>query len=532
MVKKNTLHRFREIVKILAKYGFGYIVDSKIKNQTPSPENLRRAFEELGPTFIKIGQILSTRPDILPYEYIKELERLQDNVMQIPFEEINDIFTQEFGVPLNRHFSYFEKKPLASASIAQVHRAKLLDGKEVIVKFQRPNIEENMKLDIEILKRILRFTNAKFNDALINPKEALSEIEEATKKELNFINEAKALDKFYNNNINVKFVSCPYVYWDLTTKRILTMEYIDGIKIDNIENLMDEGYDLEDLGKKLALSYFKQIFADGFFHGDPHPGNLIVKDNKIYYIDFGIVGCFSKSMKESLNEVILSIAFRDIDKMISALLNIGIKKGYINRSKLYEDIDYLFVSYLTTSLENLKISQMLEEIFEVAKRNNIRLPKDLTLLIRGLVILEGVVAKISPNIKILDIAIPFVKEQYPSKIFPNFNDLIFEIINLNSQLKSLPHNINKLLNNVNAGRTKVQLEHKNLSKPIHELNKMVNRLVFAIITSSLIIGSSLILNTNIGPKIYGISILGVTGYIVAGILGLWILISILRSGKI
>ncbi|WDC85432.1 hypothetical protein PL321_08925 [Caloramator sp. mosi_1] len=175
---------------------------------------------------------------------------------------------------------------------------------------------------------------------------------------------------------------------------------------------------------------------------------------------------------------------------------------------------------------------MLEEIFEAAKRNNIRLPKDLTLLIRGLVILEGVVAKISPNIKILDIAIPFVKEQYPSKIFPNFNDLIFQIINLNTELKSLPHNLNRLLNSVNAGRTKVQLEHKNLSKPIYELHKMVNRLVFAIITSSLIIGSSLILNTNIGPKIYDISILGVTGYIVAGILGLWILISILKSGKI
>ncbi|MCX7951060.1 MAG: AarF/ABC1/UbiB kinase family protein [Clostridiales bacterium] len=532
MVRKNTLSRFREIVKILARYGFGYIIDSKIKNQSPSPQNLRMAFEELGPTFVKIGQILSTRPDILPYEYIKELQKLQDHVQPITFNVVDEIFINEFGYSTDKVFSYFDKKPLASASIAQVHHAKLKNGTDVIVKIQRPSIEENMNLDIAILKRILNLTKTKFKDALIDPKEALDEIESSTKKELNFINEAKSLDRFYNNNINVKFVSCPIVYWDLTTKRVLTMEYIDGIKIDDIDTLIKNGYGLDDIGKKLALSYFKQIFTDGFFHGDPHPGNIIIRDSKINFIDFGIVGTFSNSLKDALNEVILSIAFKDIEKMISALLNIGIKKGYINRAKLYDDIDYLFANYLSTSLENIKISQMLDDIFNVAKQNNIRLPKDLTLLIRGLIILEGVVAKIAPNVKILDIAIPFVKNQHPFISLPDFNEALYDFINITNNLKSIPQNLNKLINSINAGRTKVQLEHKNLSKPIHELHKMVNRVVFAIITSSLIIGSSLILNTNIGPKIYNISIIGVTGYMVAGILGLWLLISILRSGKI
>lgn len=329
MVRKNTLSRFREIVKILARYGFGYIIDSKIKNQSPSPQNLRMAFEELGPTFVKIGQILSTRPDILPYEYIKELQKLQDNVQPITFNVVDEIFINEFGYSTDKVFSYFDKKPLASASIAQVHHAKLKNGTDVIVKIQRPSIEENMNLDIAILKRILNLTKTKFKDALIDPKEALDEIESSTKKELNFINEAKSLDRFYNNNINVKFVSCPIVYWDLTTKRILTMEYIDGIKIDDIDTLIKNGYDLDDIGKKLALSYFKQIFTDGFFHGDPHPGNIIIRDGKINFIDFGIVGTFSNSLKDALNEVILSIAFKDIEKMISALLNIGIKKDIL-----------------------------------------------------------------------------------------------------------------------------------------------------------------------------------------------------------
>jgi ubiquinone biosynthesis protein len=532
MAKKNTAQRFREIVRVLAHYGYGYIIDSKIKNTKSSPANLRKAFEELGPTFIKIGQILSTRPDILPSEYIDELQKLQDNTPSVDFSIIKHQIKSEFNMDADDIFEHLEKIPAASASIAQVHRAVLKNHRSVIVKVQRPHIEEDMELDVAILKRILKLTAARFQDALINPLEALDEILASTRKELDFRNEAESINKFYELNNEVRFVGCPKIEKSLSSKRVLTMEYIDGIKISEVDTLKGEGYDLDDIGKKLALSYFKQIFTDGYFHGDPHPGNLLIRGGKIYYIDFGIIGSFTKNLKDTLNEMILALAYRDIDKMIGALLSIGIRKGYVNRNRLYDDIDYLFASYLSVSLENIKMSQMLEEVFDAAKRNNIRLPKDLTLLIRGLVILEGVVSRLSPDIKILDIAFTYIKSSGNIKLLPSFNEFLLMSYSFIKDSMGLPSKIIRLSNMMLDGRLKMQLEHRNLTGPINQLNKMINRLVFALIVSSLVIGSSLILNSNIGPKIFNVSIIGITGFGAAAFLGLWLLISIIKSGKL
>ncbi|QCX33713.1 AarF/ABC1/UbiB kinase family protein [Caloramator sp. E03] len=531
-MSNRALLRFKQIIKVMAKYGFGYIVDNKINSGKNSPFNLKKAFEELGPTFIKIGQILSTRPDILPEEYIIELQKLQDNTSYCSFEEIKKIFYKELKKDIYDVFDEFGKVPIASASIAQAHKAILKDGRKVIIKIQRPNIEEDMELDIAILKRIVNLTKARFKDTLIDPLEALDEILLSTRRELNFKNEARCIEKFKELNEDVKFVSCPEIIWSLTTKKIIAMEYIDGIKISDLNSLKEEGYDLNDIGKKLALSYFKQIFKDGFFHGDPHPGNIIIKNNKIYYIDFGIMGTLSPPLRNALNEAIIAIALNDIDKLIQVIMTIGIKKGMVNKNKLYEDIDSLFLNYLSTSLKNIKISSMLQDIFNAAKQNNIQLPKDLTLLIRGLVIIEGVVAKISPDINILDIAIPYVKSNIQLHNIPSFNEIFTNTYSFSKSSMELPSKLIKLCNFILNGRAKVQLEHRNLTKQVLELNKMVNRLIFAIITSSFIIGSSLILNTNIGPKIFGISLIGITGYIAAAFLGFWLLISILRSGKL
>lgn len=314
--------------------------------------------------------------------------------------------------------------------------------------------------------------------------------------------------------------------------KVLTMEYIDGIKITDTDTLIKEGYDTDDIGKKLALSYIKQIFKDGFFHGDPHPGNLLIKNSKIYYIDFGIMGNISESLKSALNCVIKAIAYKDIDMMITAIFTIGIRKGYVDKNKLYDDIDYMFTSYLSVPLENIQISQLIQEVFEVAKRNNIKLPADLTLLIKGLVIIEGVVAKISPNVKILDIAAPYVKAMNKTEILPSFDDFLINTFVFARDTASIPSKLVRTLNNINEGRFKIQMEHKNLDNSVHELNKMVNRLVFAMIVSALVMGSSLILNSNIGPKIYNISIIGLTGFICAAFMGLYLLISILKSGKL
>ncbi|KHD34613.1 protein kinase [Clostridium acetobutylicum] len=530
---KKSVQRFRKIVKVLAFYGFGYIVDSKLNNAKNSPENLRRAFEALGPTFIKIGQILSTRPDIIPPDYIHELSKLQDKAPAETFENMERIFIEEFKRPIDDFFSYFNKKPLASASIAQVHEATLKSGKKVIVKIQRPNIEEKMKLDLSILYKIVSLTKAKFLDTLIDPKEAIEELISSTELELDFKNEANNMVLFKKLNSDTDFVTCPNLVSKLSSRHIITMDKIDGLKVTDVKALKEAGHNIDDIGKKLALSYFKQVFEDGFFHGDPHPGNILIQKNKICYIDFGIMGHISKNLKNALNDIIISIAYQNIDKLISVIMSIGIKTGYIDRNQLYEDIDYIFASYLSTSLENIKISQLIQEVFDCSKRNNVRMPKDLIILVRGFVIIEGVIAKISPDISFLDVAIPFVKAQNKAEIFGNFN--MYEVL-LNSYMffKSslkVPKKFIDLSDSIMRGRAKLQLSHTNLEESINELSKMVNRLILGIIISSMIISSSVIVHSNIGPKVCNISIIGITGYILTALMGFWLLISIIRSHK-
>lgn len=533
-MRLNSVNRFREIVKVLGSYGFGYIVDSKFNKQNKLPENLRRAFEELGPTFIKIGQILSTRPDLLSPEYIVELSKLQDSVLPEKIETIQKVFFDEFSISTTECFEKFYEKPIASASISQVHKAILKDGREVIVKIQRPDIVEKMNLDISILVRIIKLTKAKFSDALIDPEEALHEILLITNLELDFNNEVKNINNFRKFSKDIAFLYVPYVVEDLCSTKVLTMEKVNGFKIDNMKKLMEFHYDLEDLGKKLALSYLKQVLQDGFFHGDPHPGNIFVYEGKICFIDFGIMGTLSNSLKLTLNDMISSVAFNDINKMISALLSIGIKKGYVDRNKLYEDLDYLLVNYLSVSLNNIQVSVLLSEIFDIAKQNNIRLPRDLTLLIRGLVILEGVIASIAPDIKIIDIAIPYVKANNKFSLLNHldFDTLVMRSYSFIKDSSRLPSKLIELSDSVINGRAKLQLEHKNLNTPISELNKGINRLVFALIISSMIIGSSTILNSNIGPKLHNISIIGITGFLTAALMGFWLLLSIIKSGKL
>lgn len=531
---RNSVNRLREIVKVLAYYGFGFIVDSKLNGNKKSPENLRKAFEELGPTFIKIGQILSTRADLLPPPYIEELSKLQNNVPHEKFNDIKKLFFNEFNNTIENAFLYFDKTPIGSASIAQVHDAILKDGRFVIVKIQRPGIAEKMELDLSIIKRLLNITKVKFTDALIDPKEALDELILSTKQELDFRNELNNIKKFQKLNETVSFVCTPYTIDTLCTEKIITMEKIVGFKIDDLKKLLREGYDLDNLGKKLTLSFFKQVFEDGFFHGDPHPGNLLIRKDHICFIDFGIMGTISKSLKASLNEVMLAIAYHDVNKMISVIMSIGVKRGYVNRNSLYESIDYMFDSYMSASLKNIKISIVLEEIFQISKNNNIKLPKELTMLLKSMLIIEGVIAKISPDLSIVDVLIPYVKSQNKNLFLKNIN---FDTLLLNGYrfIKSsseFPSKFIELSDSIISGRAKIQLQHNNLQKPIKDLNRMVNRMVFAIIISSMIIGSSLILRTNIGPKIHDISIIGISGFMVAALMGFYLLISILRSGTL
>lgn len=528
MDRKDERDRLRQIVSVFVKHG----MKDGIKSMT-DPVKVRSALEELGPTFIKIGQVLSTRPDILPESFIQEFEKLQDRVKPEKYEVMKNIVESELKGKIDDIFQSFEKSATASASMAQVHRAVLKDGREVVVKIQRPNVKETMLGDIAILKRLVRLIEHVPQANVMDPKEVVDELESSVKRELDFLNEAENIRKFYQFNHDVKYIRCPEVYDNYTTSNVLVMEYIEGFKIIDTDKLNNQGYDMDDIARKLASNYFKQIFEDGFFHADPHPGNILIADRKIAYIDFGMMGTLDDFMREKLNMFLQGVAERNIEAIVQAVFRIGIKKGKIDSKKLYSDIEQIYNSYVEVSLDDVDLPQMIEEIFKVCRKNNISLPKEVTMLVRGVLTIEGVIAKLAPEINIMDIAVPYVKSQIINS--KNYrDDVIEQLENLYRLSKSgtkIPLKFLELINCMLSGKLKVQLEHTNLEGSINHLNRMVNRIVFGLIVSALIIGSSLVINTAAGPKIFGLPVFGFIGYAGAAVMGFYLLISILRSGN-
>lgn len=532
-MKRKSRERFQEIIGVFISYGFGYIFDSKVTKSQKSPENLRKAFEKLGPTFIKIGQILSTRSDILPDAYINELIKLQDSVAEEEFNVIKDVFEKSLNKSLRETFLFFEEKPMASASIAQVHYGILKDGSGVIVKIQRPDIYEKMKMDIAILRKILAFTKAGNNIELVNPIDILNELEATTEQELNFTMEKENILTFKKNNEKVKSVYAPYVLEELCSRKVLTMEYIDGFKINNLSEIDENGYDRKDIAKKLALSYCKQIFKDGFFHGDPHPGNLLIYKDKICFIDFGIMGQLDEAMQEWLNKVIIAVGTGDKRKITDFIVAIGIKHGKIDTATLYEDVSYMFETYMTTSLKNIRISILLNEVFNIAKKNKIQLPKELLILLRGLLILEGVITELDSTINIASVVTSFIKSKGKGEILKQLEseELYLTFYSVIRDLIRLPNKTVETLDTIASGRGQLNLNIRKLEEVIIHLSNMVNRIVAAVLISALVLGSSFIVSSNSGPIYKGISMIAIVGYVMAALFSIVLLYNIAKEKR-
>ena len=525
-------YRFQEIIRVFISYGFGYLIDSKFNNSKKSPINLRMALEELGPTFIKIGQILSTRPDLLPEEYINELIKLQDSAPEESFENIKSVFEESINKKIYDCFLYFSKKPTASASIAQVHEAILNDGRAVIVKIQRPNIYNTMKTDIDIIKKIIKLSKGRIDIDIVDPLAVIEELESTTEKELDFIDESKSIVKFRENNENISPIYAPDVISSLCSVKVLTLEYINGFKINDMKMIEKKGYSNKDIAKKLALSYCKQIFDDGFFHGDPHPGNLLISNGRICFIDFGITGELDEGLKNWLNKAMIAVATGDKNKIVDFILAIGIKRGKVNKGNLYEDVSYLFTTYLNTSLKNIKIAVLLEEMFSIVKNNNIQFPKELAILFRGLVILEGVIAEVDPQLDIISVITSFVKGKNKMLLIKDINEeeLVLSAYSFFRDASRIPSKAVEALSSISDGRAKINFNITDLENSVDHISNMVNRLVGALLISSLIIASSLIISNNVGPIYKGISLMGIAGYIISAIFAIFLLIAVVRDG--
>lgn len=518
--------RLKKIVSILVKYEI---------TKGLTPEKLRLIIEDLGPTFIKIGQIMSMRRDIFPSEYCIELEKLRSQVTPMPFDEFIQIIEDEYDSPVEDVFKFINQVPLGSASIAQVHAADLIDGSKVVIKVQRPGIYKVMAQDVVLLNRATGILNiASGIGDVVDFKMIVDEMWSTAQQEMDFLFEAKNAQLFSELNAEIKYIGCPKIYNQYTTSKVLVMEDIVGIEIDEKNALINAGYDLEEIGVKLAENYVKQIIDDGFFHADPHPGNMFIRNGQIVWIDLGMMGKLSKREMGLLRRSVKAVATRDVESLEVAILSLGVHKGRrINHSLLYEAIDRMLDVYGTEELSNINMGRFLEEILRIAAENHIGMPRGISMLSRGMITIEGVIAEISPDANFVRImANHMAGQQIANFDLQNFMETNRRKILISGEKAiSIPGQISDVLSLATKGQLKVNLEVLGSDEPLAEIDQMVNKIVICIILAALLIGSSFIATTDMTPQILGIPALGALGYFTAIILSLALMISIHRKKR-
>ena len=517
--------RLAQILGILKKHHITKGVD---------PVKFREILEDLGPTFVKIGQIMASRQDMFSERYCKELVKLRDNVAPLPFEEVQRVIEEEYGCPMQEVFSSFERLPLGSASIAQVHKASLLDGREIVVKVQRPYIYEMMERDISLIRRagkLLRLSEVL--GSVIDINIVMDEFWFTAKQEMDFLNEARFAMEFARNHQDITYIGAPQIEQAYTTSRVLVMEYIDGIVIDDRKTLEEGGYDHREIASKLAENYIKQIVDDGFFHADPHPGNLRIREGKIIWIDFGMMGTLQRSDKDLMKKAVQAIGSNDTELMVDVILTLGVHDGRVDYTLFYDDMETFMKKYIHMDLNEINLGEAIQEVFTIAHKHRISMPKGISMLARGLVTMESTMTLLDPKTNIIQIAAAHVSEHLFKKL-----DAKKEAVNAGRKLYEagkrtldIPIQFSELMRMVTKGRIKLNLEIMDSSVPLKTINHMVNKLVVGIVSCGLLMASSLICTTDMTPKVLGIPAIGFIGYMTAVFLGMWLLYTVLKDKR-
>jgi ubiquinone biosynthesis protein len=528
------LKRTKDIIFILAKYGFGDLIESlgipvpfKKKPKFSRNERITKAIEELGPTFIKLAQLLSLRPDLIPIELAKEFEKLQDNVTPVAFDEIKDVIECELGKKIDEYF-IGDFALLASASIGQVYKAALKTGEVVAVKVLKPEIEEKIFADINILLRLAKIIREKLLVFGIDSVKIVEEFAKSIKKELDFNIEALNLKRFsanFKNNPNIKI---PKLYF--ASKKLLIMEYIDGIKISNIKKLKEYGYDLKEITKKGFDSVCEQIFIHRFFHADPHPGNLMVYDGKIVFLDFGIMGRLSEEDRRYFIELIFYVIKNEEEKAAEFILELSKTPSNIDISSFKKEAADIISTYFYSSLKNVELRALTEDLLRIMSRYKIAFKEDNYLLLKALVTMEGVGKKLYPDFNAAEEIKPFIIKVYKKEFsFFNFLKKSHEInLSIMEFFTKTPSNINEIIDKLKNGDLKIEFEHVGLEELEESTKNSFNRLSLAIIIASILIGSSMLLSFYVPPLIGHISVLGLGGFIFAFVLGILLIFAIIK----
>lgn len=551
-----SLRRSRTVVGVLIKYGFGHIVDQLnladylerglrlIPGRQPlreierlSPQvRLRMAMEELGPSFIKLGQLLSTRADLIPKAYADEFSKLQDQATQVPYEEIVHQIESALHRPLTELFTSISPLPLAAASIAQVHRAQLHEGAEVVVKVRRPGIEAVLETDIDILMGIAGLVERHLPSlALYEPTAIVREFRRSLRNEMNFSREGHVIDRFIANFAGDPTVRFPKVHWGYTAEAVLTMEYVSGIKISERELLVAAGYDPRLVAAHGAETFLKQVLVHGLFHGDPHPGNIfVVEGGTICILDFGMVGRLSEDLRRQIADLLLALLLRDPERIVNLLVYSGDISDDVSLRRLRHDLSIFIDNYYDVPLHEINVGRLLGEFIEILTLYRIKFSPDLMLLAKALVTMEGVGRQLDPDFNMIGHLKPFMERMAQEKLGPKYvgREASRIFLSYAALLKNLPRDIQEFINRVNRNKFKIELEHRGLDRLISDIDKASNRISFSLLIAALIIGSSLIMQTDKGPLLFGFPMLGFIGYSVAGMLGLWLALGIMRSGRL
>ena len=549
------LARYRQILAVLIKYGFGDLIellriDQYIeiglqvltqKRREPvdkqsRAERIRMAFEELGPTFIKLAQALSSRPDLVPVDFVTELSKLQDKVPPSRFEDLQHIFFTELTLPPDQVFESIDPEPIASASIGQVHRGQMTDGEEVAVKVQRPGIRKIIEVDLEIMLHLATLMERHIEEiSLHRPVKIVEEFARTIEKEIDFTIEATNMERFASQFLDDPGIYVPKVFREASSPRILTMEYVEGIKVSNLARLKDAELDPKTVIDRGADFFLTQVFENGFFHADPHPGNIFVlPDHVICMLDFGMMGSIDLHTREMFVDLMSAVVTQDVGRATQVLLKLTMWEEEPDKRLFERDVGEFMGRHLYRSLKDIQMGKVFQELLDVAARHHLRIPPDLFLMLKALATIEGVALMLDPDFDMITKATPFVQKIKLARFSPQrlSEDAYRMGTDLIQFMDQFPKDLLELSRMARLRKLLFKVEHRGFEDMLATHDQASNRLSFSVIIAGLIIGSALIVISKIPPLFYGISIIGLIGFVAAAFMGIWLLVAILRKGSL
>jgi ubiquinone biosynthesis protein len=550
--KTRNLGRLTEIAQVAVRHGFGYFFERhKLTDLLPGRrtgevlegtasergKHLRELLDELGPTFVKFGQLLSMRPDVLPPDIIVELRGLQDDVRPFAYEDVERVIQEELGQTIERLFVEFDPTPLAAASIGQVHRAVLPNGHTVAVKVQRPGAPEQIEADLGLLYQAARIVKERVRALdFVDVREVVDEFARGIRQELDYRLEGRNAEQLHRNFAGHPHVRVPRVYWSYTRSRVLTLEFIEGTQLADVDELAYSLDERKRLAEVIAEAWMTMIFRDGFFHGDPHPANiLVIRPDLIGLVDFGLAGKLTEDDISKATRLFIDVANENVDELPKRLSDLGVRYPKEREEEFRAEISDLYYRYYGARLSEIDPLQVIREVFGVIYSLNLRLPTRFILLDKAIATLASVGVELYPDFNVFEVAKPYARSLLVSRYTPQrvISRARRESFKLASVFAEYPYQVHDVLEQMRDGQIEVGFVHKGLDEFMHKLDVAFNRLIIAFVVAAGLIGSSLIgVFATSGPQVLGLNVVSAFGFFIAGVLGLWLMWGVFRSGRI